>query len=130
MNDRIELAELSFDCRGGRLQLVRGRPREVEWEDRRFRSAGGDDRVVESFELADDATVQRNRRTLRGDRVCQRLAESAGRPRDEDDLACECAQLSDFEVDRCRSLIDQPDDQGSFSTTFAVAVPPLPSLIV
>ena len=73
--------------------------------------------------------MKRNGSTICRDRVRERLAEPSGRPRDEDDLACERFQLSDFArllPWKRRSV----SDQGSVSTTFAVAVPPLPSLIV
>ena len=103
MHDRIELAKLRID-RGGRgVELVGRRARKVEWQHRGFCGTAGDNRVVKSLELADDATVQRNRRTVRGDPVRERLAESAGRPRNEDDLAGERFQLSDFAVYRCDS---------------------------
>ena len=59
----------------------------IERQDRRLGVSGGDDFVVERFELAHDSSVQHHGRALGGAGQRENAAQAASRARDEHDAS-------------------------------------------
>ena len=90
MDDAVEPAELRAHRAGDVAEVVAARVGEIERQDRRLRMAGGDDFVVERFELAHDAAVQHDGGAARARRrSASGATEAAGGAGDQDRAAGE-----------------------------------------
>ena len=85
VQQRVEPAELLLQRRRELLVFLGSGLLEVERQDRRPRMLGGDDRVVDRFELAHVASVQDHARAVRRCSLRDRLADAVARAGDEND---------------------------------------------
>ncbi|MCX7275551.1 MAG: hypothetical protein NTV19_20950 [Burkholderiales bacterium] len=91
MHQRVQSAELRADGGRRRLEIGIGRLREIEREQRRLRSARGDDLVVDRVELLLAAPVQNHMRAVPCTGECNGAAEALAGAGDHHDPVAQAA---------------------------------------
>ena len=89
VDDRVDAPVLRLQRAGDVGEILGLRGGQIERQDRGLRVSGGDDLVVERFELAHDATMQHDGRALRRAGEGEHASQSAAGTGNEHDAAVE-----------------------------------------